>query len=202
MEILMNIKKFVATTKKGLNKKYNDDIVNFNDVDGGTILYLADGATGVGDGRYASKIFSEECLQIKKILNKSELLNFMSSIDMKIMLSDYDCDTTGIILQIGENNIITGVSVGDSDAYLFTKDNIINLTKNQKRKPRLGNLSYPVFFEHVIEKDDKIFMATDGVMNILNIQDINNIIKEKKPSKIILEKLKKNTDDASFIIAS
>lgn len=193
------MKTIMAITQKCNDKKNNDDIVNYNDIDGGTIFFLADGATGCGRGYIASSIFNKNCLEITKCLNELQLTTLFQKIEFEIMCEG-DCDTTGILIQIDTHNNLLGISAGDSEAFLFKQNCIIDLTKKQKKKPRIGSGAYPVLFKDKVDHGDILFIASDGVLNTINKDELFSLIKNKS-SYEIYKKIQNPIDDASFLIA-
>jgi len=109
----------------------------------GTLLVIADGATGVGFGGVAADTFVEAILSGPGDLGLPE--RFMLA-DDRIAERGIDGDTTGIAL-VRSPDRIAGCSAGDSEAWFFPEGGVpVDLTGGQSRRPRIGNGAFPCAF--------------------------------------------------------
>jgi hypothetical protein len=128
-----------------------------------TIIVVADGAGGVGDGDLAAETVIREI--------QSEYSHIKSASEWDAELKQIDCrigtgESTAVILDLRPDGIF-GSSVGDSQAWIVHDADITDLTIHQKRKPLLGSRNAsPVGFSHPA-LDGMLIVATDGFFNYL-----------------------------------
>ncbi|HEV7558771.1 MAG TPA: hypothetical protein VGO00_25040, partial [Kofleriaceae bacterium] len=114
------------------------------------MVALADGAGGTGNGAAAAQA----------IVDAVET----GAGDWCALLEDLDgrldgAQATAVIVSVRER--ITGVSVGDSGAWLVRDGDIIDLTEHQRRKPLVGGGCEPVAFEAPF--DGTLVVGSDGL---------------------------------------
>lgn len=117
--------------------------------DGSLIAIVADGATGVGMGRFASGEFVRSILRNFTAWPAADsgagsLSDAFATADRDIKALRLDCDTTGIVMLVretgsGMNHEYMLASAGDSEGYMMTSEGPTELTKSQVRKPRIGS---------------------------------------------------------------
>ena len=196
----------------GKRKLQEDSYAVFSPSDEEHILIIADGMGGYS--------------KIPEIIRKinGELLNFSESLDLKNRIG-----TTFLVCKIILNKMRI-FSVGDSSAYIVTKEYIRKINKSQNKGSYLTNyIGYEDFDEEGIniteinsmklETDEKtgkkkfpviILMCSDGVDKYLETGTIKRIIEEninktgKEITELIMNTLKErrrlNQDNASIIL--
>jgi len=140
-----------------------------------TIFIVVDGAGGTSYGATAAHHI---CVSTtKRCQRKPPDDNFDWS---KWWLEALDCEmasepslgqAAAVIVDLRNNGQITGASVGDCEAWTFSKDEQPkNLTFAQNRKPLLGGgLITPVQkFETHLSDNTTLLIATDGLWKYLN----------------------------------
>ena len=218
----------------GKRKLQEDSYAVFSPSDEEHILIIADGMRGYSEGQLASQfsvnrfldLYSRGDLKIPEIIKKinGELLNFSESLDLKNRIG-----TTFLVCEIILNKMRI-FSVGDSSAYIVTKEYIRKINKSQNRGSYLTNyVGYEDFDEEGInvteinsmklETDEKtgskkfpviILMCSDGVDKYMETGTIKRIIEEninktgKEITELMMNTLKEkrrlNQDNASIIL--
>lgn len=150
-----------------------DDVAeSYRLTDGSIVALLADGATGVGEGRQAANIFIELCKeQIYPGCNPEVVLpRVCFAADLKIMEQGLDADTTGLILVLKDEKY-TLCSVGDSEAWMKVPGGLIELSSSQQSKPRIGSFIKPpvVVSGHIT---GPIIVASDGLRHRLGMPSV------------------------------
>lgn len=104
-----------------------------------TLIVVADGAGGTGDGHLAAETVIREAGRAYGSIDSSTgWSDFLSQVDSCIASGE----TTAVIVDISPNQIL-GASVGDSCAWVIDGPNVTDLTRTQIRKPLLGTQSGP-----------------------------------------------------------
>lgn len=156
----------------------NDDIVYTEIIDGKLVILVADGATGFGFGHVASHSLSNHVAdRFDPSMSARQMKTFLLEADAAVQTScagdAKGADTTAVLLTVS-NSRIEGASVGDSQAILFGASHC-DLTHSQRRRPRLGNGGYPQDFTSRIAVGDYLVVATDGLWNRLDIDEVGRI---------------------------
>lgn len=167
----------LASERKSSSKK-NDDVISAEMKDGKLVILVADGATGFGFGHVASQSLSNHVAEkLDPTLSARQMKAFLLEADSAVKTScagDAEgADTTAVLLTIS-NSRIEGASVGDSQAILFGASHC-DLTYSQRKRPRLGNGGYPQDFTSRIAVGDYLVVATDGLWNRLDLDEVGRI---------------------------
>jgi serine/threonine protein phosphatase PrpC len=126
-----------------------------------TILVVADGAGGIGDGAAAADtVLREVQTDCAAMRNPQQWESKLFEIDCRIGAGE----STAVVVDLRADSII-GASIGDSQAWLIRDGAITRLTSAQNRKPLLGSGSArPVGFRHGALQG-VLIVATDGFFN-------------------------------------
>ena len=132
-----------------------------------SVFVLADGAGGVGSGALAAEIVLQEAQALFQG-HHSSALAALHAADARIEI--LGGMSTGIIVEWRQGKL-TGASCGDSKAWLFSKEIVLELTSGQFRKPLLGSGGSPVPFgsESFV---GRLLLASDGLVNYAAVSDI------------------------------
>lgn len=137
------------------------------------IFVLADGAGGIGGGAEAAQAVIDN-------LKESVWVDYVSifrKIDNAIAVNPNAGETTAICIKL-KDNLLSGVSVGDTEAWLVKKNEVIFLTENQFHKPLLGTgMAIPVKFEHIVFSGT-LLLASDGLTKYTSVENIISIIRQ------------------------
>jgi serine/threonine protein phosphatase PrpC len=144
------------------NAELQDRLEIFSDEDR-TIVALADGAGGISGGAEAAE-------QLIRIVgeNKASLLSAGDCVKLLETADEQICDdaaageTTGLIL-IAQGSQIFGASVGDSEAWFYSSDGMVHLTRDQRRKPFLGSGAATATGFSLEAREGLILIASDGL---------------------------------------
>ncbi|MCA9135821.1 MAG: hypothetical protein KDB00_03655 [Planctomycetales bacterium] len=100
-----------------------------------TLIVVADGAGGSGDGSIAADtVINETRSHYTAIDSSIGWSQFLSQLDFRVSVGE----TTAVIVDVHPDRIL-GASVGDSRAWVIDGPNVIDLTRTQNRKPLLGS---------------------------------------------------------------
>lgn len=156
-------------------------IINRSDV---SIIIVADGAGGTGDGGAAAD-FVIESVKADYPNTAGELSNplvwqyLLTKIDRSLFSTGLG-QSTAVIAAVFRENIV-GASVGDSQAWLIRENDHKALTASQRRKPLLGDGgATPIAFEHD-RGNEHLLVATDGLFNYVTPQHIIEVANSKIP---------------------
>jgi PPM family protein phosphatase len=138
-----------------------EDRVRVIDFEDGVVIVVADGAGGSGAGAEAAEAVIREVTAAASLGHDAEAwCEVLRQTDHRVGAGQSTCavvarSATGIV----------GASVGDSKAWLFDNDDLIDLTKHHIRKPLLGTgEALPVGFSRPASPD-LLLVATDGFCN-------------------------------------
>ena len=145
----------------------NEDRAAFYSNSDIAVFVLADGAGGVGSGAVSAEIVLQEAESLFQGHHKSAFEALQSAEDRIEALGGM---STGIVIELRHGQL-TGASCGDSKAWLFGEERVIELTCNQLRKPLLGSGAIAVSFgpEQFV---GRLLLASDGLVNYAEAREI------------------------------
>jgi serine/threonine protein phosphatase PrpC len=131
------------------------------DFEQGVVIVVADGAGGSGaGGQAADTVIHEISASASLEHDGSRWCSILRQTDCRTGAGEATC----VVAAVSSNGIV-GASVGDSVAWLIDNGELIDLTRNQVRKPLLGSgRAEPVPFEHS-SLSGILLVATDGFGN-------------------------------------
>ena len=135
-----------------------EDRVDVIDQGERTIIVVADGAGGVGNGDVAAESVLREVRSIyHRIETAEQWQDALRQFDFSISAGE----STVVVVDL-HSDFIIGASVGDSAAWIIDDGRIIDLTSRQVRKPLLGSHeARPVAFSHQA-LSGVLIVGTDG----------------------------------------
>jgi len=168
---IMNKKWIISNCVASSKSNGGDDFIaikHFNDEF--KLFFLADGATGAGNGKAAAKILYDIC--VKELFNCKTFDEVTSKMSDTLLLADKEikqkilyADTTAILLAVQEDKYAIS-SVGDSEAWMISGSTFKYLTYQQRKKPRIGSgAKIPLVDSGTIEGPILIF--SDGLRHAL-----------------------------------
>lgn len=126
---------------------------------------VSDGAGGTGGGKFASLYVVtafEGLSETNEFCCPEDFETFLMQIDKDIARENNCGEATAVLGRI-ESNIITGASVGDSEAWIFNKDYEYQITSLQNRKPLLGSgAAKPIGFGPIV-LESALLVGSDGL---------------------------------------
>lgn len=162
-----------------------DDVVGSCTLaDGSMLLVLADGATGYGFGRRAAERFVDFCVSEQEYLTRFDeateenIANIFNDCDFDISTGlTVECDTTGVLLVLKGRNYVCA-SIGDSLAWdIPTVGPAIELTKGQRRKPRIGSgCFFPMINRGTLQ--GALLMASDGLEYAIPLEKAMSLVRQ------------------------
>lgn len=199
----------------GLVRQNNEDALYKNDRLG--VYVLADGMGGHEGGEIASniavntvaKILSRSIIELQK-KNVGEVVhNALHKANEEIILFRKNqinlmSMATTVVISIFLDDVVNCIHLGDSRAYLYKDNNLIQLTtddslvtemvkQGRMRKDELQdhrlrnivtrflgtvNLTLPEIQQFRVETNDCIMLCSDGLTNMLNDEEIKSILRE------------------------
>src|SRR5262245_60855023 len=136
-----------TATRIEAGNKTCEDRVHVFELGPATCIALADGAGGVSGGARAAQLFID--LARQSLIGRESLgslFDIFMRISREIELDEKAGETTGIIVAVLDGQVM-GASAGDSEAWLFSPNSMVNLTARQAKSRRLGTAEVaPVTF--------------------------------------------------------
>ncbi len=137
-----------------------------------SVIVVADGAGGVGSGDLAAEsVVREVRANFESIHSADEWVDLLRQIDRQIGAGE----STAVVVDIRPYGI-AGASVGDSQAWIVDDTEIIDLTRDQTRKPLIGSgVAQPVGFSFP-PLNGLLIAATDGLFDYAKRDDIARMV--------------------------
>ncbi|TWT93491.1 protein phosphatase 2C domain-containing protein [Neorhodopirellula pilleata] len=137
-----------------------------------TLIVVADGAGGTGDGHIAAEtVIRETRANYTAIDNSTDWSEFLSQLDFRV----HTGETTAVIVDVHPDRIL-GASVGDSCAWVIDGADITDLTRTQNRKPLLGSqAANPAPFWHG-PLNGLLLVGSDGFFNYAKREQITPLM--------------------------
>jgi len=137
-----------------------------------TVIVVADGAGGIGYGATAAESV------VREIQSEHEGVHFadqwaerLEQIDGRISVGE----ATAVVVDVRPSGI-AGASVGDTQAWSIHDGDILDLTRNQNRKPLLGSgEAHAVSFTHP-PLQGVLLIGTDGFFDYAKRDNITKMI--------------------------
>lgn len=137
------------------------------------VLVVADGAGGMSGGAEAAEFVVESVKQrIGSVtMNRRGLEDLLVNIDREMAAKGAFGETTCVLVVVSDTGVI-GASVGDSGAFIFSKNGTEDLTSGQMRKPFLGSgRAVPVGFSSRL-LCGTLLVASDGLLKYASLETI------------------------------
>lgn len=137
-----------------------------------TLIVVADGAGGTGDGHTAAEtVIRETRANYAAMDNSTDWSQFLSQLDLRVHAGE----TTAVIVDLYPDRIL-GASVGDSCAWVIDGPDITDLTRTQIRKPLLGSQeAKPAPFWHG-PLNGVLLVGSDGFFDYAKREQITPLI--------------------------
>ncbi len=154
-------------------RKHCEDRVAVIHHDERTIIVVADGAGGVGNGDLAAETV------IRDVGN--DYLDATTAENWEMELRQIDChigagESTAVIVDLRPDSLV-GASVGDSRAWIVRNGELVDLTINQIRKPLLGSgEARPTGFSSGPLNNGTLIVATDGFCDYVKRDRLTSMV--------------------------
>ena len=137
-----------------------------------TLIVVADGAGGTGDGHIAADtVIRETRANYTEVQTSTDWSKFLSQLDFRVN----NGESTAVIVDVRPDCIL-GASVGDSCAWVIDGAEIIDLTRTQIRKPLLGSqTAKPAPFWHG-PLNGILLVGSDGFFDYAKRDKITQLI--------------------------
>lgn len=135
----------------------------------GLVISLANGAGGTNNGALAAQALVDA---VEATSWGTDWSGVIESLDRDVTRLAHG-QTTAVVLSLDTQGI-TGCSVGDSGAWLV-RDEVIDLTDGQVRKPLVGGGCLPFVFRAGPIGNATLIVASDGLLRYAKQQDIVRI---------------------------
>ena len=166
-------------------QRAGEDRVAVIDHPAGRVIVVADGVGGRRNGGPAAdaivRIVTEAAGRMADVCDGDVWAEVLADADGRIC-SDTKCgETTAVIVGVSRDRI-EGSSVGDSGAWLITRDSYTDLTRVQQRKPFLGSgAALPIPFRaKLTDPGDVLLVATDGLLKYTTPQQISRVARSSE----------------------
>ena len=153
-------------------REHCEDRVAVIDEDERTIVVVADGAGGVGNGDAAAEtVIREVTTKHRKISTAEQWEAELRQIDFRLGVGE----STAVVVDLRVDSIV-GASVGDSRAWIIRDGELIDLTVYQNRKPLLGSGdARPKQFSHG-SLIGTLIVATDGFCSYVKRDELTRMV--------------------------
>ena len=135
---------------------------------------VADGAGGTGSGSLASQYISKAFRKLTSIPEfpmPEDFESFLRKIDFELMEENSGGESTAII-GVVSSGMVSGASVGDSEAWLFNSEYELEISNHQIIKPLLGSgRAIPIGFGP-IPLDKHLLVASDGLFKYTEFRSL------------------------------
>jgi serine/threonine protein phosphatase PrpC len=152
-------------------------------------IAIADGAGGTSGGASAAQLASSlaSAHGADVSLDSGEWCRFLSELDHTIADERDAGETTLVVLQVTDG-FVEGASVGDSRSCLIAESAIVDLTRNQRRKPLLGTGAAVPTAVARQRLSGRLVVATDGLFNYLDLSRLA-VLTRSSPLRSALDSL-------------
>ena len=174
---------------------------------GSTVWFcVADGAGGTGSGALASTYITQafsELADIPEISEPDDFESFLRKVDLELLSQNTGGESTAV-LGIVRSGMVTGASVGDSEAWLLNIEYELEITSHQISKPLLGSgRAKPIGFGP-ISLDKHLLIASDGLFKYVGLpillRILNNATVAEELTRLAALPNGSYQDDASVIL--
>lgn len=147
----------------------DEDRVGVFDVAGALVLVLADGAGGRGGGRQAAVAVvagvQSRSWELGTRGDARACAAALRAVDQDLCAAGHGGETTAVLAVVRAGQVF-GASVGDSGAWLLAGEEVLDLTRDQVRKPMvgLGRASPVAFGPTALAAGARLLLASDGLL--------------------------------------
>ena len=166
----MNVVTKVESSGRG------EDRIMVEKVDGRTLIVVADGAGGTGNGSVAADMACSLVAAAfrRRAMSTDSWIAELSAIDRSLLQAGHGGQTTIVAVEI-EGGEIRGASVGDSGCWALDSLGFVDLTGAQNRKPLLGTGEAMPTSIGPTAAPPRLLVATDGLLKYCQRADIDRI---------------------------
>jgi serine/threonine protein phosphatase PrpC len=145
----------------------------------GVLVVVADGAGGLPGGARAAEMLIDAVRQPGSSLyagtGAAELSDLLRLADARIAAHPAAGETTGLAVFVSEGYVV-GASVGDSEAWVVSRDRIHVLTAKQIRRRAGSGAASPIAFEERFV-DGRLVVGTDGLFGYADEAGIAHVLR-------------------------
>jgi len=176
------------------------DVAAVGGLDGALVMVVADGAGGSAGGTEAA-VAVLDAASGSRLAGETNWTEVLRAVDES--LADRG-QTTAVIVQILGDKI-SGASVGDSAAWLFTPATSVELTERQRRKPLVGSgHCTPVPFTANFAAGSVLVLGSDGLFKYAKRQAIEQLARSGAPASAFVDLVRLPTgglqDDVAVVV--
>lgn len=145
-----------------------------------SVVIVADGAGGTSGGEAAAATVVETVRQRfvepGNLLDPATWKRVLGAVGEKLESNGIGQSTAVVVATDG--SIVSGASVGDSEAWLVGVTDLRDLSAGQPRKPLLGGGSVePRAFKEQLRPGDALLVATDGITKYASAERICSVVR-------------------------
>jgi PPM family protein phosphatase len=148
------------------------------------LVIVADGAGGTGGAALAAQAVCDAAVADFRSGHAAPWPVLLKRIDSLLASAGHGGQSTAVVVEIADGQV-TGASVGDSGAWLFSDSTVTDLTERQIRKPLLGSgTANPVAFGPVPFRG-RLLVGTDGLFKYAARAQIASAAVEGTPESAV-----------------
>jgi len=165
-----------------------EDRVMVEYADGRTLIVVADGAGGTGNGAAAADI---ACTMVAAAFRRGGMstnswVAELSAIDRNLLTAAPGGETTVVAVEV-DGSEVRGASVGDSGCWAIDSLGFVDLTGSQSRKPLLGTGAAKPTGIGPTALPARLLVATDGLLKYCPRSEIDRIAGTGTPDSAVEE---------------
>lgn len=161
-----------------------EDSVALFKSNGWVVAVVADGAGGTSGGQAASQAvvaLVADAIEAGRAPGRAEIW-YQVLTEAGTKLTDFELGQSTAVVVATNGSGIVGASVGDSEAWLIRGDSLIDLTKDQEKKPLLGGGPVePTAFAESLWPGDVLLLATDGLVKYAPAERLAALARKRMP---------------------
>lgn len=171
----MGVRQFTSVIRVERGNPELQDCATVVNLDSALLAVLADGAGGRSNAREAAEAVIRTIKQgASRLTATSDCLRLLLRADEEALKTGGE--STGVFVLLTQSSVI-GASVGDSEAWAITQQEINVLTKGQTRKPCLGTgATSPIVFCFP-PLAGTLLVASDGLFKYTSAQAIAEAVR-------------------------
>jgi serine/threonine protein phosphatase PrpC len=154
----------------------NEDRIHVAVRDDRVLIVVADGAGGTSAASETAEAICEATREFDdlRVADSDAWCNILRQLDVD--LARIGGQSTVVVVELIGNRMF-GASVGDSEAWVVSEEEVLAVTSSQRRKPLMGNGTARPAPLAAVELQGCLLVATDGLFKYARRQTIIDVIR-------------------------